>query len=49
MVNQTMDVQGFYAALQSCFDIHSLGHGNAMTLTGLPILVDLEGMKAQQA
>jgi enoyl-CoA hydratase/carnithine racemase len=47
MVNQTMDVQGFYSALQSCFDIHSVGHGNAMTMSGLPILIDLEGMKTQ--
>ena len=28
-VNQTVDIQGFYSALQSVFDIHQTGHGNA--------------------
>ena len=28
-VNQTQDIQGMYNALQSCFDMHSLGHANA--------------------
>ncbi len=45
VVNQTMDVQGFYAALQSAFDIHSTGHGHALSVSGLPILVDLDQMK----
>lgn len=44
-VNQTMDVQGFYAAIQSVFDIHSTGHGNALSVSGYPILVDLDQMK----
>ncbi len=44
-VNQTMDVQGFYSALQSAFDIHQLGHGNALVVNGYPILVDLDQMK----
>jgi enoyl-CoA hydratase len=44
-VNQTMDVQGFYAALQSVFDIHSTGHGHALSVSGYPILVDLDQMK----
>ncbi len=44
-VNQTLDVQGYYAALQSVFDIHHTGHGNAMSITGFPILMKLEGMK----
>ncbi|MEU4312844.1 enoyl-CoA hydratase [Nocardia sp. NPDC024068] len=44
-VNQTLDVQGFYAAIQSVFDIHSTGHGNALSVNGYPILVDLEQMK----
>jgi enoyl-CoA hydratase len=44
-VNQTQDVQGFYAALQSVFDIHSTGHGNALVVNGYPILVDLDQMK----
>ena len=44
-VNQTLDVQGFYSALQSVFDIHQTGHGNAMTVGGYPIMVNLEQMK----
>ncbi len=45
-VNQTLDVQGYYAALQSVFDIHHTGHGNAMSITGQPILLGLDGMKS---
>ena len=44
-VNQTRDVQGFYSALQSVFDIHQTGHGNAMTVGDYPILVNLDQMK----
>ncbi|WP_460071407.1 enoyl-CoA hydratase [Streptomyces sp. YKOK-I1] len=44
-VNQTLDVQGFYAALQSVFDIHQTGHGNALSVDGFPILTRLEEMK----
>ncbi|WP_216911106.1 enoyl-CoA hydratase [Nocardia noduli] len=44
-VNQTLDVQGFTTAVQSVFDIHSLGHGNALTECGYPVVVDLEAMK----
>jgi enoyl-CoA hydratase/carnithine racemase len=44
-VNQTLDVQGFYAAIQSVFDIHQTGHGNALSVTGYPVLTRLEGMK----
>ena len=44
-VNQTMDIQGFYSALQSVFDIHQTGHGNALVVNGYPILVDLDQMK----
>ena len=46
-VNQTLDVQGFYAAIQSVFDIHQTGHGNALSVGGFPILVNLEQMKAK--
>lgn len=46
-VNQTLDVQGFYAALQSAFDIHHTGHGNAQSVSGYPILANLEGMKGE--
>ncbi|WP_216892997.1 enoyl-CoA hydratase [Nocardia alni] len=44
-VNQTLDVQGFYAAIQSVFDIHQTGHGNALSHTGLPVLMRLDEMK----
>lgn len=44
-VNQTLDVQGFYAALQSVFDIHQTGHGNALSVDGYPILTRLDEMK----
>ncbi|MEU3619209.1 enoyl-CoA hydratase [Streptomyces sp. NPDC006872] len=44
-VNQTLDVQGFYAALQSVFDVHQTGHGNALSVSGHPILTRLEDMK----
>lgn len=44
-VNQTMDVQGFYTAVQAVFDIHQTGHGNALAVAGAPILVDLEAMR----
>jgi enoyl-CoA hydratase/carnithine racemase len=46
-VNQTLDVQGFYAAIQSVFDIHQTGHGHALSESGLPILMMLDGMKAE--
>ena len=44
-VNQTLDVQGFYAAIQSVFDVHQTGHGNALSVGGWPVLVNLEEMK----
>jgi enoyl-CoA hydratase len=46
-VNQTLDVQGFYAAIQSVFDIHQTGHGNALSVTGYPVLAKLDEMKAK--
>ena len=46
-VNQTLDVQGFYAAIQSVFDVHETGHGNALSVTGYPILAQLEEMKSK--
>jgi enoyl-CoA hydratase/carnithine racemase len=48
-VNQTLDVQGFYAAIQSVFDIHQTGHGHAITESGVPVLMLLDGMKASIA
>ena len=46
-VNQTLDIMGFYSSLQSVFDIHATGHGNALAVTGgkSATLMDLEGMK----
>jgi enoyl-CoA hydratase len=46
-VNQTLDVQGFYAAIQSVFEIHQNGHGHALSEAGLPILMKLEDMKGE--
>ena len=42
----TLDIQGFYAAIQSVFDVHQTGHGNALSVGGWPVLVNLEEMKA---
>ncbi|WP_419918794.1 enoyl-CoA hydratase [Candidatus Poriferisocius sp.] len=44
-VNQTLDVQGYYSALQSVFDVHTVGHGNAISISGYPILMRLDEMK----
>ena len=46
-VNQTLDVQGYYSALQSVFDVHHTGHGSAISYTGYPILSDLASMKSE--
>lgn len=46
-VNQTLDVQGFYAAIQSVFEVHQNGHGNALSESGLPILMQLDEMKGE--
>ncbi len=46
-VNQTMDVMGQHAALQSAFDIHQLGHNSAYAQSGQMILTDHLGIKAQ--
>ncbi|MFA6300658.1 MAG: enoyl-CoA hydratase-related protein, partial [Nocardioides sp.] len=48
-VNHTLDVQGFTTAVQAVFDQHSLAHGNALSVGGWPVMVDLEKMKAAQA
>jgi enoyl-CoA hydratase/carnithine racemase len=48
-VNQTLDVMGFYAAVQSVFDIHQTGHGHALSESGLPILMLLDRMKEEVA
>lgn len=46
VVNQTLDIQGQYAAIQSCFDIHHLGHNSAHAQTGSYVLVDHNAVKA---
>lgn len=48
-VNQTLDVMGQYAALQSVFDIHQLGHGSALAQSGEAILVGLTDMKRAES
>ena len=44
-VDQTLDIQGFTAAVQSVFDIHQLGHAHAISETGQPVLMALAGLK----
>jgi len=44
-VNQAMDIGGQEAAQKAIFDIHSVGHGHALSISGIPVLVDLEAMK----
>jgi enoyl-CoA hydratase/carnithine racemase len=46
-VNQSLDVAGFRAAIQACFDIHHTGHGNAISVSGYPILASLDEMKGK--
>jgi hypothetical protein len=48
-VNQTLDIQGFTAAVQAVFDIHQLGHAHAISETGYPVLIGLDGMKSEVA
>jgi enoyl-CoA hydratase len=48
-VNQTLDIQGFTAAVQAVFDIHQLGHGHAISESGWPVLMGLDGMKGEVA
>lgn len=45
VVNQTLDIQGQYAAIQSCFDIHQLGHASAYVQSGQFVLTDHLGIK----
>jgi len=48
MVNSTLDIMGQYNALQTAFDIHTTGHGHALSVSGMPMLMDLEAMKKAQ-
>lgn len=45
VVNQTLDIQGQYAAIQACFDIHQLGHASAYVQSGQYVLTDHLGIK----
>ena len=47
-VNQTLDTMGFSASIDSCFDMHHLGHARALAATGgqTVVMADLERMKA---
>ncbi len=45
MVNTTLDIMGQYNAIQAAFDVHTTGHGNAISVTGWPVMIGLEGMK----
>jgi enoyl-CoA hydratase len=49
VVNQTLDIQGQYAAIQSCFDIHHMGHASAYAHAGQFILTDHTGVKKATA
>ena len=44
-VNQTLDIMGQGAALQSCFDIHQLGHASAYAQTGQFIVAGMQAVK----
>lgn len=47
-VNHTMDIQGYTAAIDACFDMHHLGHARAALATGgIPSLADLASMKGK--
>jgi enoyl-CoA hydratase len=47
-VNQTLDTMGFSTSIDSCFDMHHLGHARALAATGgqTVVLADLQRMKA---
>ena len=48
VVNNTLDMMGQYNALQAAFDVHTMGHGNAISVTGRAVMMDLDGMKKAQ-
>jgi enoyl-CoA hydratase len=48
-VNQTLDIMGFRSAVQAAFDIHHTAHGNAISISGYPILASLDDMKRETA
>jgi enoyl-CoA hydratase len=44
-VNRTLDIQGFSAAVDHCFDLHHFGHARAVTVTGRPTFAGHTEMK----
>jgi enoyl-CoA hydratase len=48
-INQTLDIQGFGASIEACFDLHQLGHTRATVVTGYPSIAGLATMKEKQA
>jgi enoyl-CoA hydratase len=46
-VNQTLDIMGQQAALQSCFDIHQLGHSSAYIQSGQFVLAGVQQIKGK--
>jgi enoyl-CoA hydratase len=47
-VNHTLDTMGFSNAIESCFDMHHLGHSHALAATAgrTVVMADLDRMKA---
>src|ERR1700755_1084300 len=47
-VNHTLDTMGFPNAIESCFDMHHLGHTRALAATAgkTVVMADLDRMKA---
>jgi enoyl-CoA hydratase len=47
-VNHTLDTMGFSNAIESCFDMHHLGHTRALAATAgkTVVMADLARMKA---
>lgn len=43
-VNQALDAQGQYTAIQAAFNLHSLGHANAWVSSGTPTMAGLAAM-----
>ncbi|MFE4963749.1 enoyl-CoA hydratase [Streptomyces sp. NPDC056660] len=44
-VNQSLDIQGFHAAVQAVFDVHQTGHGHWYGAVGYPAMAGLDRMK----
>jgi enoyl-CoA hydratase len=48
IVNNTLDMMGQHNALQAAFDVHTTGHGHALSVSGWPVLMGLDEMKKAQ-